>query len=288
MEILCLGGTGTVGSQVVERLKGRDVSVRCMTRSAGKAGKISDGVHFVAGDLEDPTSLGSVFEGVDRVHLLTPLHPDEPTLGRNAVAAARNARVERIVLHSVHRVDEAPHVPHFASKIEILEAIRESGIPWVAIEPNHYFQNDLRVRDAIVRAGVYPTPVGPIGCSRVDVRDIADATVSALLDHGHEGACYPVAGPEALTGEEIARTWSRHLGREVRYAGDDLDAWEEASRPHVPEWLLHDLKLMFDHFVEQGLRATEEDLELQSRVLGHEPRAYDRFVKETVEAWGAA
>lgn len=287
MEVLCLGGTGTVGSEVVERLKDRDVSVRCITRSPAEAERISDGVHYVAGDLEDPASLGTAFEGVDRVHLLTPLHPEETTLGRNAVAAARSASVERIVFHSVHRVDEAPHVPHFASKIEILDAIRASGIPWVAIEPNNYFQNDLWLREPILHFGVYPTPFGPVGCSRVDVRDIADATVNALLDEGHEGQRYPVAGPEALTGEEIARTWTRHVGSEVRYVGDDLDAWEETNRSHMPGWLLHDLKLMFAHFVEHGLRATDEELELQSRVVGHEPRSFDGFVRETVEAWRA-
>lgn len=285
MEILCLGGTGTVGSEVVERLKKRDVSVRCMTRSAERAGKISDGVHYVAGDLEDPDSLGPVFEGVDRVHLLTPLHPEEAMLGRNAVRTAREAGVERIVFHSVHRVDEGAHIPHFATKIEILDAIRESGIPWVSIEPNNYFQNDLWFKQPILDMGIYPQPIGPVGCSRVDVRDIADATANALVDDGHEGQRYPVAGPEALTGEQVAAAWTRHLGREVRYAGDDLDAWEEANRPHLPAWLLHDLKIMYAHFVEHGLRASEEDLELQARVLGHEPRTFDAFARETAAAW---
>ncbi|MGH7540223.1 MAG: SDR family oxidoreductase [Gemmatimonadota bacterium] len=285
MEILCVGGTGMVGSEVVARLKDRNASVRCMTRSSEKAGKIRDGVHFVAGDLEDPSNLGAAFEGVDRVHLLTPLHPHEAVLGRNAVRAAEEAGVARIVLHSVHRADEAPHIPHFRSKIEILDAIRDSGIPWAAIEPNSYFQNDYRYRDPILGIGIYPQPLGSIGTSLVDVRDISDATVSALLDDGHEGTRYAIVGPEALTGAEVAATWTRHVGREVRYAGDDLEAWERANRPHIPEWLLPDLKRMYAHFIEHGLHATDEELERQLRVLGHEPRDYDSFVRETVAAW---
>jgi uncharacterized protein YbjT (DUF2867 family) len=52
--------------------------------------------------------------------------------------------------------------------------------------------------------------------NRVDVRDIAECAVNAFKKPGHEGRVYPVHGPDALTGEDIAGTCGRHLGREVR------------------------------------------------------------------------
>jgi uncharacterized protein YbjT (DUF2867 family) len=54
------------------------------------------------------------------------------------------------------------------------------------------------------------------GLNRVDVRDIAECAVNAFKKPGHEGRVYPVHGPDALTGEDIAGTCGRHLGREVR------------------------------------------------------------------------
>ena len=212
-DVLCVGGTGTVGSLVVEGLIARGASVRCMTRSQDRAGTSDGAVRYVFGDLEHPESLGPVFEGMTRVHLLTPVHPNEARLGVAAVEAARAGGAERIVLHSVHGVDDGAQIPHFASKIEILAAIETSGIPWATIEPNHYYQNDLWLRQAILEAGVYPFPIGHVGLSRVDVRDIADGTVNALLDDGHEGNRYPLVGPFVLTGEEVARIWSERLGR---------------------------------------------------------------------------
>jgi uncharacterized protein YbjT (DUF2867 family) len=285
MNVLCLGGTGTVGSEVVARLVERGASVRCMTRSDELAGTTADGISYVRGDLEDPSGLGPVFEGVDRLHLLTPVHPNEAMLGAAAVDAAKNAGVGRIVLHSVHRVEEAPQIPHFASKIRMLEAIEASGLGWVTIEPNNYYQNDYWLKDPILRMGIYPSPMGSVGLSRVDVRDIADATVNALLDDGHEGMRYPLAGPEVLTGADTAAAWSRGLGREIHYAGDDLDAWEEAARAMMPEWMVEDVRIMFAHFLERGLKATDEDLAFQDRVLGHAPRRFDDFVAETVAMW---
>ena len=194
------------------------------------------------------------------------------------------AGVERIVFHSAHRAHAAPHIPHFASKMEILAALEASGIPWATIEPNHYFQNDLWLRRSL-EASVYPAPLGGVGLHRVDVRDIADATVNALLDDGHEGIRHPVVGPELLTGADVVSTWSEHLDREIEYVGDDLDAWEARAGRHLPDWLVRDLRVMSEHFLSDGLIATEEDFATMSHVLGHAPRVFEDFVRETVAIW---
>ncbi len=285
MKVLCLGGTGTVGSEVVARLVARGVPVRVMTRSEDRVGTGAEGVELVRGDLEDPSSLDPAFEGVDRVHLLTPLHPAEAELGRAAVAAAVRAGVERVVFHSVHRADDASHIPHFASKVEIQRALEECGVAWVTIQPSEYLQNDLRLREPIMEMQIYPLPIGPLGVNRVDVRDIADATVAALLEDGHEGMRYPLVGPRALTGEEVAAVWGEALDGTIVYVGDDLDMWQDGVSGMLPPWLVDDLRVMYAHFLERGLVATPEELELQTRILKHEPRRLEDFVKETVAAW---
>ena len=171
--------------------------------------------------------------------------------------------------------------------MEILAALEASGVPWVTIEPNHYFQNDLWLRRSL-EAGVYPAPLGGVGLHRVDVRDIADATVNALLDEGHEGLRYPIIGPQLLTSEDVVRTWSEHLGREIEYVGDDLDEWEARASRSLPDWLVRDLRVMSEYFLSDGLIATEEDFATMSHVLGHAPRVFEDFVAETVAAWSAA
>ena len=122
------------------------------------------------------------------------------------------------------------HIPHFKSKVPVEEAIRSSGLDNTILRPNNFYQNDLWFREAITRYGVYPQPVGSRGMSRVDVRDIAEVAVAALTLEGHAGREYGIHGPDALTGEGTAEAWGRHLGREVRYGGDDLDAWEAQAQ----------------------------------------------------------
>ncbi|MCG8467584.1 MAG: NmrA family NAD(P)-binding protein [Gemmatimonadetes bacterium] len=284
-DVVCLGGTGTVGRLVVAGLRARGATVRCGTRSPDATSAPDEGVTLVTADFERPDTLVDAMRGAGRLHLLTPLHPEEARLGAATVDAAETAGIERIVFHSVHRAEHAPRVPHFRSKMEILAAIEASGIPWATIEPNNYFQNDLWLQEAMTGMGVYPTPLGSVGLHRVDTRDIADATVNALLDEGHEGMRHPIIGPECLTGEACAAAWSEALGRPIAYVGDDLDAWDEGARTMMPDWMVEDLRLMWEHFGAQGLVATEEDFATMSHVLGHAPRTFGDFVSETAAAW---
>lgn len=285
MRILVIGGTGTVGSELVPRLRERGVQTRVLTRTPEK--HRGDGVEFVGGDLERPESLPAAFAGVDRACLITPLHPREAELGIGAIRAAAQAGVERVVIQTVQHADKAPMVPHFASKVEIVQAAREAGIPWVELAPNSFFQNDLRYRSALLEHGVYPQPIGSRGASRVDVRDIADAAVTLLLDNGHERRTIPLAGPDPLTGEWTAEVWSDQLGRPIRYIGNDLEAWSTQVRGILPDWMVGDLVRMYRHLQENGLVATEAELDEARELLGHEPRSFEDFASETVTLWKA-
>ena len=53
----------------------------------------------------------------------------------------------------------------------------------------------------------------------------------------------------------------------------------------MPEWMVRDLRLMYDYFQQHGLIATPEDFAEQYKVLGREPRKFDDFVAEIVPIW---
>ena len=286
MEVLVVGGTGTVGREVTRQLARRGNAVRVLSRSPERLADLPAGARGGRGDLRDPASLREAFAGAEGVFLLTPLAQEETDQGLAGVAAAREAGPKLVVHMSVAMPPGSEHVPHFASKIPIERELRRSGLAWAILRPNHFYQNDLWLRDAIL-GGLYPQPLSRKGVSRVDVRDIAECAVNALTKPGFAGREYPVHGPEPLTGPEVAATWSRHLGREVRYAGGDLDAWERGARQALPEWLVRDLRIMYAYFAEHGFRAGAAELEEQQKILGHRPRTFDAFVQETAERWRA-
>ena len=287
MAVLVVGGTGTVGSRVVADLLGRAVGVRCLIRSPEKVGGLPQGVDVAVGDLGRPDTLGPAFEGVEAVFLLNALSQDETRQGLAAVEAAKAAGARRVVYMSVVMPAGSEHIPHFRSKVPVEEAVRSSGIEYTILRPNSFFQNDLRLREAITRYGVYPQPIGSKGTNSVDVRDISEVAAAALTQDGHGGREYGLHGPEALTGEGVAETWGHHLGREVRYGGDDLVRWEEQAGRMMPGWMVRDLRVMYEYFQEQGFIPSEEETGTQRRVLGREPRRFDSFVAEVAPAWRA-
>ncbi len=285
MKILVICGTGTVGSQVVANLLKRNADVRVMTSSAEKVRTLPAGTEGVVGNLKDKASLVNVFKGVERAFLLTPVSQTETEEGLNAVQAAKSGGVKRIVYMSIHRLEDIPDAPHFAGKIPIEKAIKESGIPYTIIRPNNFYQNDHWFKQPIMQYGIYPQPIGGKGLSRVDVRDIAEAAANALLNDGYTDKTFALVGPDLLTGESTATILGKHLGKEVVYSGDDLNSWSEQARKMLPGWQVDDFRVMYEYFQTKGFIASPEDLAQTERILGRKPTSFETFVSEATTAW---
>jgi uncharacterized protein YbjT (DUF2867 family) len=285
MKILVTGGTGLVGSHVVRELVSRGAEVSVLTRDAAKAAQLPHGVTGVEGNLLEPETARRVFAGVDGVFLLNPVSQTELSEALTAVMGMKQARLKRLVYLSVQDADRAAWLPHFGSKVGVEAGIRRSGISFTILRPNNFFQNDYWYKDALLQYGVYPQPLGDVGTSRVDVRDIAEAAAVTLTTPGHEGESYDLVGPDAHTGESTAQAWGEALGKRIQYAGNDLDAWEKQSLQYLPAWMVYDFRMMYEHFQQQGLKATPQALERQAKLIGHPPRSFAAFTVETAAAW---
>src|SRR5262245_59721000 len=97
MNVLVTGGTGTVGSQVVQELMSRGVGIQVSSRNAAKLKSLPSGVSGVEGDLGKPETVRCVFKGVDAVFLVNAVSPTETFEGLMAVTGMMLSGVERIV-----------------------------------------------------------------------------------------------------------------------------------------------------------------------------------------------
>ena len=79
MTILVTGSTGTIGSQVVQRLARQSVRTRALVRDDASKVKVPAGVEPVQGDMTDVASMRAVLKGVDTLFLLNAAVPDETT-----------------------------------------------------------------------------------------------------------------------------------------------------------------------------------------------------------------
>jgi uncharacterized protein YbjT (DUF2867 family) len=289
MTILVTGSTGQIGTQVVTRLATNGADVRALTRSPGKAA-FPAGVTAVKGDLLDADAMRAALDGVSTLFLLAPNEPDELTQAINTLSLAREAGVKGVVYLSVVRGAEFTDVPHFTAKHAVERMIERLDIPATILRPSYFFQNDALLKGALQGAGIYPMPVGSKGVSMVDVGDIAEAAAIELLRRERAGGPLPreifeLSGPDVLTGAALAEIWSGILGRDIRYGGGDLDAFEKQMRAHGPSWKAYDMRQMFRRYQEDGAAASAGDIERLTGLLGRPPRAYRDFAIETAKAW---
>src|ERR1700724_175827 len=283
MKSLVIGGTGKVGAEVVKELQKRKADIRLLVRKDSTP--MPPGVEVAIGDLLDPVSVQKALHGVDKLYLLNAVTPDELTQGLIAYDLAKRLKLKHIVYHSVFRVGHFKDVPHFASKLAIENALRQFDVPFTIIRPNYFIQNDATLKDSLTQAGIYPMPLGNVGVSAVDIRDIAEATAIVLTSDEHYGQTYNLNGPEALSGPKAASIWSKLLGKEIRYAAHDMDAFEEQMRNSAPSWSHFNIRMMFQGYLERGFVAETGDVEKLTKLLGHAPRRYEDFAAETAALW---
>ena len=292
MTLLITGGTGTVGSALLQRLAGQGVQVHALTRDPARA-RFPDGVVPVAGDLLDVPSMRQALSGTRTLFLLNAVTPQELTQAMLTLNLAREVGIQRLVYFSVFNGEAFTNVPHFAAKHAVERMIGQLGIPATILRPNCFMQNDAQFfRDALLGPGLYPFPIGECGVSMVDVGDIADIAASALLQRERAAQPLPtevvnVVGPQALTGPGIAGIWAELLHKPVAWTGADTAAFEARLAHHAPPWMAMDMRLMLYRFCADGMAATAADVDRMTQWLGRRPRSYADFAAQTVAAWRA-
>jgi uncharacterized protein YbjT (DUF2867 family) len=135
------------------------------------------------------------------------------------------------------RGDVFADVPHFTGKYTVERMIEDYDLPVTILWPSYFIQNDTSMKHAaLLGHGVYPQPISSKDVSMVDTRDIAEAAALSLLKREHASGSLArevidLVGPDPLPGDAIAGIWSEVLGRQIRYGGDDLAAFEKRCQP---------------------------------------------------------
>ncbi|MFI6535623.1 NAD(P)H-binding protein [Nonomuraea sp. NPDC050547] len=210
MTVLVTGATGRVGRGVVAELLRAGVRVRALTRRPESAG-LPEGAEVVRGDLENPESLAEALKGVERMYLF----PVAET-AREVVAMARRAGVRRIVvLSGALAEEEADDEEGGYRAVEV--AVQESGLEWTLARPSEFAANWLDYAADIRDKREVRRPFGEAVTRPTHEADIALVAARALVEEGHAGQIYVLAGPEALTVAEQVRLIGEAIGEEVRF-----------------------------------------------------------------------
>jgi uncharacterized protein YbjT (DUF2867 family) len=232
--ILVCGATGSQGGAVARRLLDRGFRVRALTRDPQKpeAQALADGgAEVVQGDMDDRSSVEEVLEGTYGVLSVQNFwetgYDREVQQGETVADAANAAGVEHFVYSSVGSAHRRTGIPHFESKREVEEHVRELGLPYTILRPVFFMQNWEWMRETIL-GGTLAQPLDPDRpFQHVAVEDVgAFAAIAFENPERWIGREVDLAGDEQ-TMPEIADTFGRVIGREVSYYQVPWDQFEE-------------------------------------------------------------
>lgn len=281
--ILVSGAAGKTGRAVITALVARGQAVRALVHRDEQTQAVESlgAKEAIVGDMRDENALRRAARGVRAVYHICPnVNPDEISIGKGAITAARDAGVEQFVFHSVlHPQTEA--MMHHWNKLRVEEALFESGLAYTILQPASYMQNVLGGWQAIVERGVYAVPYSvEARMSMVDLEDVAQAASVVLTEHDHLGATYELAGPEVLTQTQVAEILSKHLRRPVRAEQVTIEAWtRQAQASRMGEYQIGTLVKMFHYYDRHGFWGNPRTL---SHLLGRTPTKFEAFVERAM------
>lgn len=285
--ILVVGGTGTIGSEVIRLLQEAKVPFKALVRDAAKARELNArGVETVAGDLRDPQTLPAALRGADKVFAVTPLVPDQVQMRGALIAAAKAAGVKHFVMST--GIGAAPDSPVQIGRWhgENQQQVQESGMAWTFVQPGFFMQNLLMYTQSIREKGEFYMPLGEGKVGWIDARDIAAVAARALTAPGHENRAYPVTGPQALSGAEVAAALSAVAGRPVRYVAITLQQAKQAmTGMGMPEPLVDAMNELYALAPLGHLAAV---LDTVQTVTGKPARTFGEFAKDHAAAFRTA
>jgi uncharacterized protein YbjT (DUF2867 family) len=222
--ILLTGASGYVGGRLLRRLEASRRPLRCLTRRPDVLrDRVEGQTEVVEGDVLDPHSLDSAFEGVHTacylVHSMGGAQDFEELdrrAARNFAAAARAGGVSQIVyLGGLGHEGELS--AHLASRHEVGRLLREGGIPTVELRASIIIGSGSASFET-VRALVEHLPliVAPRWVETlaqpIAIEDVLDYLVAAIeLDQAID-AIYEIGGADQVTYADVMREYARQRG----------------------------------------------------------------------------
>jgi uncharacterized protein YbjT (DUF2867 family) len=235
--VLVAGGTGRLGTLVVQALAGRSAAVRVLTRDPSRALHLAgERVEVVTGDVREPKSLAAATEGVDvvvsAVHgFAGPGHGSPTSVDRDGnvhlIDAARTNGADFVLMSVVGAAADSPF-ELFRMKFQAETYLATSGVPATVVRATAFTELWIELLRRTAGRANRPLVFGgghnPINfVSVIDVAHLVDRVVN---DPTTRGLTLEIGGPQNVTLDQLARDVAATL--------------DHPGKPrHVPRAALH-------------------------------------------------
>ena len=149
MSLLIIGGTGTLGRQIVLQALTKGYKVRCLVRNFRRASFLKEwGVELVYGDLTRPETLPPCLSGITAIIDASTSRVDELDSLKKVdwdgklclIEAAKSANIKHFIFFSTQNIEQFENIPLMRLKYGIEQKLKESKIPYTIFRLTGFYQ----------------------------------------------------------------------------------------------------------------------------------------------------
>jgi uncharacterized protein YbjT (DUF2867 family) len=226
MSLLIIGGTGTLGRQIVLQALTKGYQVRCLVRNFRKASFLKEwGVELVYGDLTKPETIPPCLKGItavidastSRANELDSLKKVDWEGKLYLIEAAKIANVKRFIFFSAQNVEQFNNIPLMKLKNGIEIKLKKSGLPYTVFRLTGFYQG-LIEQYAIPILENLPIWVTNENTyiSYMDTQDIAKFCLRALQIPQTANQTFFLSGLRGWVSSEIINLCEQLAGQEAK------------------------------------------------------------------------
>jgi uncharacterized protein YbjT (DUF2867 family) len=226
MSLLVIGGTGTLGRQIVLQALTKGYQVRCLVRNFRKASFLKEwGAELVYGDLTRPETIPPCLKGITAVIDASTSRPSELDALKKVdwegklclIEASKVAKVQRFIFFSAQNVDQFQNIPLMKIKNGIEVKLKESQIPYTIFRLTGFYQG-LIEQYAIPILENLPIWVTNENnyISYMDTQDIAKFCLRSLQIPQTENQTFLLTNSKAWASSEIINLCEQLAGQEAK------------------------------------------------------------------------
>jgi uncharacterized protein YbjT (DUF2867 family) len=204
MKIVVIGGTGLIGSKVVEKLKQKGHEVIAASPNTGVNTITGEGLKEAMAGAQVAIDLANSPSFEDRAVL-----EFFETSGRNLLAAEAAAGVRHHVALSIVGIDRSPDIGYFRAKVAQEKLIETSGVPYTIIRSTQFLEFLGSIAASSTDGSVVRLSPGLFQPIAAD--DVAAIVADAALAAPRNGIV-EIAGPERAPFNEFVARYLKAVG----------------------------------------------------------------------------
>jgi len=223
MSILVVGGTGTLGRQIVRQALDEGYQVKCLVRDFRRSAFLKDwGAELIYGDLSIPSTLPQALKGVKIVIdsatiRSTSSYTSETIDWRGKLAlleASKLVGIKKFVYFSVLNASKNSAIPLMDLKLRIENELEKSNLNYTIFQCSGFFQGLISQYALPVLEGEtiwLPGDSAPV--AYLDTQDAAKAIMYTLNNKEYDSKKVSLIGEKFWTPKEIIQLCERLSGK---------------------------------------------------------------------------